>query len=159
MAKYSIYAVGYGVDPQTKQPVYGLKVPTWKECEQYIKGVEGAKFKGFLTDTEADAWIDKIKHDLGVSGTVVTGTAVKSAKRKGKAVAESAQKPAGAWDDSNDITDDSEARSKFIDICNQAGINPHAMLDKLMKDFVNTYAFMCTDPQEEDEDDDKLPFN
>lgn len=153
MAKYSIYAVGYGIDPQTRQPVYGLKVPTWKECEQYIKGVEGAKFKGFLTNTEADAWIDKVKQDLGVSGTVVTGTAVKK-----RSSAKSAQESA-VWDDSNDVTDDNEARSKFIDICNQNGVNPHAMLNKLMKDFVNTYAFMCTDPQEEDEDDGKLPFN
>lgn len=156
MAKYSIYAVGYGIDPKTKQPVYGLKFPTWKECEQYVKGVEGARFKGFLTDMEADAWIDKISDDF-----VLEDVGVKeNTRQKTFSKPDNPATPAATtWDDSHDVTDDNEARSKFIDICNKANVNPHAMLDKLMKDFVNTYAFMCDDPQEEDEDDDKLPFN
>lgn len=64
MAKYNIYAVGYGIDPDTKEPVYGVKCSTWDECKKYIQGVTDAKYKGFLTDTEADEWIQKIKEKL-----------------------------------------------------------------------------------------------
>ena len=64
MAKYNIYAVGYGVNPKTKEPVFGIKCTTWDECQKYIKGVQGAKYKGFLTDSEADAWIQNIKDQV-----------------------------------------------------------------------------------------------
>ena len=64
MAKYNIYAVGYGINPKTKEPVFGIKCTTWDECQKYIKGVQGAKYKGFLTDSEADAWIQNIKDQV-----------------------------------------------------------------------------------------------
>ena len=57
MAKYNIYAVKHGIDPDTKEPVSGLKCKTWDECKKYINGVADAKYKGFLTDNEADAWL------------------------------------------------------------------------------------------------------
>ena len=59
MAKYNIYAVAHGLDPKTKEPVSGLKFHSWDECKPYITGVEGAKFKGFLTEAEADVWLAK----------------------------------------------------------------------------------------------------
>lgn len=59
MAKHNIYAVAYGVNPKSKEPVFNLKFKTWEECRPYVVGVEGAKYKGFLTDTEADAWLNK----------------------------------------------------------------------------------------------------
>lgn len=67
MAKYKIYAVGYGVDPDTHKPVYGIKCTNWPDCQKYIKNVADAKYKGFLTDDEADAWIQQIKEDMGIN--------------------------------------------------------------------------------------------
>lgn len=64
MAKYKIYAVGYGINPDTKEPVYGIKCDNWPDCQKYIKEVTDAKYKGFLTDDEADAWIQKIKEEI-----------------------------------------------------------------------------------------------
>lgn len=59
MAKYNIYAVAFGKDPRNEKPVHGLKFRTWDECKSYVKGVEGAKYKGFLTEDEANAWLEK----------------------------------------------------------------------------------------------------
>lgn len=67
MAKYKIYAVGYGVDPDTHKPVYGIKCTNWPDCQKYIKNVADAKYKGFLTDDEADAWIQQIKEDMDIN--------------------------------------------------------------------------------------------
>lgn len=58
MAKYNFYAVAYGVNPQSKEPVFNLKFRTWEECKPFVVGIEGSKYKGFLTDAEADAWLD-----------------------------------------------------------------------------------------------------
>ena len=61
MAKYNIYAIGYGIDPNTKEPVAGIKCTNWSDCQKYIKGVPDAKYKGFITDEEADAWLSKVR--------------------------------------------------------------------------------------------------
>ena len=61
MAKYNIYAIGYGIDPNTKEPVTGIKCTNWPDCQKYIKGIPDAKYKGFITDEEADAWLSKIR--------------------------------------------------------------------------------------------------
>ena len=58
MAKYNYYAIAYGVNPQSKEPVFNLKFRTWEECKPFVVGGERAKYKGFLTDKEADAWLD-----------------------------------------------------------------------------------------------------
>lgn len=63
MAKYNIYAVGYGINPDTKEPVSSLKCTNWPDCQKYIKGVPDAKYKGFITDEEADAWLAKFQED------------------------------------------------------------------------------------------------
>ena len=57
MAKFKIYAVAHGIDPTTNEPVSNLKFHSWDECKAYVVGIEGAKYKGFLTDTEADEWL------------------------------------------------------------------------------------------------------
>lgn len=59
MAKYNIYAVACGIDPETKQLTFALKFHTWEECKPYVVGVKEAKYKGFLTEAEADAWLEK----------------------------------------------------------------------------------------------------
>ena len=57
MAKYNIYAIAYGIDPVLVEPVSNLKFRTWDDCKPYVIGVEGAKYKGFLTEEEADTWL------------------------------------------------------------------------------------------------------
>ena len=57
MGKYNIYAVGYGVDPDTGEIVTNKLCKSWDECQKFIKGVNGAKYKGFLTPTEAKEWL------------------------------------------------------------------------------------------------------
>lgn len=67
MAKYNIYAVAYGVNPiaNTTQPmIMGMKFKTWDECKPCVSGVQGAKYKGFLTESEADAWLEKTINEL-----------------------------------------------------------------------------------------------
>jgi len=59
MAKYNIYAVAYGLDPKTQQPVCNLKFRKWEDCKPYVVDVKGARYKGFLTETEADEWLAK----------------------------------------------------------------------------------------------------
>lgn len=58
MARYNIYAVACGVDPQTKQEVYNLKFHTWDDCKPYVIGFEKAKYKGFLSEDAADLWLN-----------------------------------------------------------------------------------------------------
>ena len=67
MGKYNIYAVAYGVNPMvnTTQPmIMDMKFKTWDECKQCVSGVQGAKYKGFLTESEADAWLEKTINEL-----------------------------------------------------------------------------------------------
>ena len=67
MAKYNIYAVAYGINPivNTTQPmIMRMKFKTWEECKPCVSGIQGAKYKGFLTESEADAWLDKTINEL-----------------------------------------------------------------------------------------------
>lgn len=144
MAKYSIYAVGRGIDPDTKQEVSGLKVHTWEECEKYVKGVEGAKFKGFLTDYEADAWLDKIANDNRNKGVQIDTSG-------------SMQQPHVPHIDLNMNQD--AAKSDFVDICMSMGVNPNNMLSKLIINFVDTYRFVHPKEEEKFDLDEPLPFN
>lgn len=148
MAKYNIYAIGYGIDPKTRVPVFGLKVSTWKECESYVKGVEHARYKGFLSDTEADMWLDKVGNKPG------------PAIKPGPDIPDSSADINMQQTVEKDMSAD-EAKSNFVDICKSCNVNPQTMLDKLIMDFVNTYRFLYPEQpaQEEDENFGELPFN
>lgn len=56
MSKF--YAIKKGQHPKTKQPVENLilELP-WSEVEPYVKGVQGAIFKGFKTKEDAEAYL------------------------------------------------------------------------------------------------------
>ena len=117
MAKYNIYAVGYGIEPKTKEPVFGIKCKTWDECQKYVKGVEGAKFKGFQTDAEADIWIEKIRTDI-VSKTI------------SDIVEETEVHESGSYD------------KDFISVCKELSMTPSQMSLHLQKQFVEQYRFI-----------------
>lgn len=53
LAKKNFYAVKYGVDPVSHQPVLNLILKSWPETERLIKGVPGAIYSGFITEQEA----------------------------------------------------------------------------------------------------------
>lgn len=61
MAKFNIYAVAYGEDPVKHSPITSEKFTSWDECKPYISGITGARYKGFYTESEADAWLKAVK--------------------------------------------------------------------------------------------------
>lgn len=115
MAKFNIYAVGYGLDPVSKEPVFGIKCQTWNDCQQYVKGVEGAKFKGFQTDAEADIWMENIRKQV-----------------LGKAIDNILLEPPKDFEFNND----------FVRVCKSIGMPPEKVCNFLQIQFVEQYMFM-----------------
>lgn len=58
MAK-KVYAIKEGFNFNTNEKVENLIVDTWAECQMYIKGVKGAKYKSFEDINEAKAFLSK----------------------------------------------------------------------------------------------------
>lgn len=58
MAK-KVYAIKEGFNFNTNEKVENLIVDTWAECQRYIKGVKGAKYKSFEDINEAKAFLSK----------------------------------------------------------------------------------------------------
>lgn len=138
MAKYNIYAVAIGKDPNTHQEVYRIKFSSWKECAPYVQGVEGSRYKGFMTNQEAEVWMDSILKDVSVHQVVKT-----SSPPAKDAVSKSCDKGSDY------------AKSRFIDICKSCNISPNEMVNRLIQDFVNNWDFM----HDEDKDpEDLCPF-
>ena len=122
MAKYNIYAVAYGIDPETKEPVSNLKFRTWDECKPYVMGINGAKYKGFLTNDEANAWLLNYRNaDVEVKAIEIESI--------------SAQK-----DDSLEL---SVTMSKeFRNFCSKHTINAKELTEYLMNSFIKQQEFL-----------------
>ena len=58
MAK-KVYAIKEGFNFSTNEKVENLIVDTWAECQKYIKGVKGAKYKSFEDVNEAKAFLSE----------------------------------------------------------------------------------------------------
>lgn len=58
MAK-KVYAIKEGFNFNTNEKVENLIVNTWAECQMYIKGVKGAKYKSFEDVNEAKEFLSK----------------------------------------------------------------------------------------------------
>ena len=58
MAK-KVYAIKEGFNFSTNEKVENLIVDTWAECQRYIKGVKGAKYKSFEDINEAKAFLSE----------------------------------------------------------------------------------------------------
>lgn len=54
MGKNKLYAIAYGVDPDRKEIIKNKVVNTWSECQKYINGVKGAKYKSFTNQKDVD---------------------------------------------------------------------------------------------------------
>ena len=131
MAKYNIYAVAHGIDPKTKEPVSNLKFKTWDECKPYVVGINGAKYKGFLTDDEADAWLLKYRNaDVEVKAIKTESISVQSVQK----------------DDSLEL---SVTMSKeFRNFCSKHTINAKELTEYLMNSFIKQQEFLNVAPIE-----------
>lgn len=54
-----VYAIKIGYDKVKGEEVKDLIVDSWTECEKYIKGVKGAKYKSFTTIAEAQDYLSQ----------------------------------------------------------------------------------------------------
>lgn len=119
MGKYNIYAVAYGVDPKTKEPVQNVKFTSWNDCKPYIAGIDGAKYKGFLTDDEADAWLE--------------ATIAKLAEEK----TETVEEPKHECKCASKYSDD------FKKVCMKLGVSPEEITTRLQDDFVKQMQYIA----------------
>ena len=53
-----VYAIKYGYDKENDQEIHNGIVDTWTECQRLVKGVNGARFKSFLTLKEAREYLN-----------------------------------------------------------------------------------------------------
>lgn len=146
--KYNVYAVAYGVDPVTHSPVTDMKFKTWDECRLYINGVNGANYKGFLSDTEADLWL-KRQQGMPRAATPkkppsnpdpVYKTPVPS-KRFKKSTMASANKQ-------------QETKEKFATNCVNLGLDPNSVIYYLMaqwNDMIDCFNIIQSKPPEEED--------
>lgn len=121
MAKKLIYAVAYGVDPDTSQPVEGIKLYSWAECDRYIRGVKNARYKGFMTEEEADEWIASV---LAVKRANTTPQTVTVSQKKLDNVLKSMDSLHEAMDE---LTYD-ELTALYATACHSRGVNPTKIL-------------------------------
>ena len=130
MAKYNIYAVACGVDPKTKQLTFGHKFHTWDECKPYVVGAEGAKYKGFLTEAEADAWLEK---------TIADMVQINQETEEPKHVpAIEIIVPVSEQQDEKE-----HYKNVFINMCLSMDLNPDDVTAYLQKQFVEEQRFLC----------------
>lgn len=122
MAKCKIYAIAYGVDPNTAEIVLNLKVRTWDECKTYIDGVKGARYKGFLTDEEADAWLESVQRN--------------------KNTTPNSKKSTNNFDDVDDLNNEKfndkyDIHFEFGELCKELNLSSSDVLLQLKKQFVD----------------------
>lgn len=53
-----VYAIKYGYDRENEKEICNEIVDTWTECQRLVKGVNGARFKSFLTLKEANEYLN-----------------------------------------------------------------------------------------------------
>lgn len=174
MAKYSIYAVAIGRDPDTKQPVYNRKFKTWAEAQPFIKGVEGARYKGFLTDSEADAWMANVHEKEAAKGHMENPDPV-SPIQKYMESQQVVTPPKMLEVRPEQLNDAVTIQGEFIAACTMLNLPAHQVMLHLQKQFTDTVKLIADfssqqDEQDEDESpeegpsvpeglDDELPFN
>lgn len=152
MGKYSIYAVAYGLDPVTKQPVTDLKFGTWREALPYVNAVEGANFKGFLSDTEADLWLKKqcgmprakpVKSPLTRDPEYTPPVQTKHFKKSKLA------------------NKQEEIKARFATKCVNLGLDPNSVIYYLMAQWNDMISYFNISPDQapqEEEDEDEPPW-
>ena len=141
MAKYNFYAVAIGQDPQTKERVTNKICDTWKECEAYVKNVEGARYKGFLTVPEAQVWITKVLEENELKNHEVPDE-----------ILEKNIKPDTPDNSKPSIASITRTKSYFEEVCQQLKLNPAYVNGILQNIFCKVYDMI------KDASDDEVPF-
>lgn len=176
MAKYSIYAVAIGRDPDTKELVYNKKFKTWPEAQPYVKGVEGARYKGFLTDTEADAWMATVHEKEAAKGHVENPDPISPIQKYVEQQSQQVVTPPKMLEvRPEQLNDAVTIQGEFIAACTMMNLPAHQVMLHLQKQFTETVkliADFCHDEEESIEEspeerephvpeglDDELPFN
>ena len=117
MGKYNIYAVGHGVEPDTGEIVTNKLCKSWDECQKFIKGVTGAKYKGFLTKYEASEWLKQFNNSDDNDIHNKTSNVEKPIMNK----------PI------------SDIDKEFHLMCEKINVDYNLVLDMLKKQFIETY--------------------
>lgn len=154
MGKYSIYAVAYGMDPSTGKLVTDMKFTTWRECLPYVNGVEGANFKGFLTDTEADTWLTR---QCGMPRSKPSKSPLTRDPEYKQPVKRPVKQDAAPV--LNRTKD--EIKSEFAERCMRLGVDPNTVMYLLMTQWIElTDTMKVAQPIVEDkpENDDEPPW-
>ena len=117
MAKYNFYAVGHGIDPDTGEIITGKIYKTWDECKKCIINVTDAKYKGFLTMSEANVWLQQFEKHIDDS-------IVNECKKVSKTYTK------------NNVD------KRFSSICKDINVDEKEILNMLKEQFIQTYSFL-----------------
>lgn len=149
MAKKLIYAIAHGVDPATSQPIEGIKVYSWAECDKYIKGVKNARYKGFMSEEEADAWIASVLTATHANAVLQTET---DSQRK----LDNVLKHMDSLHEAMDELTYNELMGLFTTTCHLRGISPIKILQMVIAMLYNDNSYHKK--QGDVEDDASVPW-
>ena len=127
MAKYNFYAVAKGVDPSTGKEVTNKIFTNWEECKPYIKGINNARYKGFLTESEATLWLQKFT------------TEEENNNKESDKVEEIIDDIISNISKNNST---SPVDNRFNEICKELNVDTFIMLNHLKRQFIETYSFV-----------------
>lgn len=143
MAKKNIYMIGYGIDPKTKEPVIGKQFNNWNDAKPYIEGVQGAKYKGFYTQNEADSWMALVREQIfgNNGGNPPTETITGDDGQHG-----------------NNIPAVTQLDDEFVKECEMRSMNPDKVLAALKRMYISGMAQLDLCYEQPEYTDDDLPF-
>lgn len=124
MAK-NFYAVRRGVDPTSKKLVENIISESWNEIKKYVINVENARYKGFDTKEEAEAWL----------AIVDKADAVKRSKNKIEKLNKEIKKGIATPLDDESLTmqaDIENAIRKYVVARHEAGISTRDMMNHIL---------------------------
>ena len=176
MAKYSVYAVAQGVDPVDGHNVYDMKFYSWGECMPYVKGARFCRYKGFMSDTEADAWL---AHEREKRHAYPALAAMEQSRHKPISQPSTRysdysmfDEDPGPYDTTNSPTatiagtsaksatevPSGDVKFRFSSKCIDLGLDPNQVLLFLMNQWLDMAEMMNVGKAPEPDDDDEVPW-
>lgn len=124
-----IYAIAYGIDPDTAKAVFNLKVHTWNKCKSYVDGVKGARYKSFLTEEEADAWLKTVKVDKHI----ISKPEIKGDTHHSCYIDED------ILENNKELNKKQDIHFEFREVCKELNLSSSTVVLQLKKQFVDFY--------------------
>lgn len=174
MGKYSVYAVAQGSDPVTHENVYDLKFYSWGECSPYVGGARFARYKGFMSEAEADAWLarERNKRQAYPALKIMEEEITRHSRFN-----ETLVQPSTRYDMTNSVSDTSspmatiagtakkdskemlsdDIKFKFSSKCMDLGLDPNVILLHLMGQWLSMAEVMNLGIRDDTDDDDDIP--